>query len=609
MAIARRGIADMPMLEQPQKVFVSHAEEDQEAANHLSDDLKERGVLVWRYQDSRRASIFDAINDALEWCEWFLLVETPASLSSLWVRKELAAAHHLVVEGLIKGIVRVVVKDCSNVRIPPLLADTLAFDAQRGYQNALNGVLSVFKFESEGSVAEPAPPMSVFASFAPKDKPRVLDRIEWMHRASPHCTFVLGEADQRSLDAWHQQEVQRLIRECDRFCLFWSRAAYESRVVKWQWNEALKAVGIETFILIPLDDLGAYALPPELAKARVETHGVIPRATSGKGDGCSPSFRESDAETPRMTRDAGSEPEAPPSDPVAGWKEMRRSKPRSDRQTPCPILEFTATAPMTLMRGRRYSLDIWVHTEEQRPAARERAEAAGKRDSLEQPAGGLLLNRSTKVDIVFRGPGAAAVTKSVTWNGFIACASFSITVSKRSRPSVPCTAAILVEGIEIAQLEFVLSVADTEDLRIAPLDGETTRPRRVFASHASEDLDEVASRVEALKVVSPDLDIFLGEPELESGDEFWPHITGEIHERDTFLLFWSAAASRSETVRRELQEALIAPGIGSIKPVPLEDPRLYPPPPLLSERIDFNTYWLAHLNVTEQPVTKVESVI
>jgi hypothetical protein len=49
-------------------------------------------------------------------------------------------------------------------------------------------------------------------------------------------------------------------------------------------------------------------------------------------------------------------------------------------------------------------------------------------------------------------------------------------------------------------------------------------------------------------------------------------------EKDAFLLFWSANAMRSRWVRWEIETRRSARGIESIRPMPLEDPQIAPPP-------------------------------
>lgn len=78
----------------PQEVFLSHASRDAAFATSVADVLRAHGVPVWYSRTDIRGGQqwHDEIGSALERCDWFLLVLSPAAVSSMWVSRELQFA-------------------------------------------------------------------------------------------------------------------------------------------------------------------------------------------------------------------------------------------------------------------------------------------------------------------------------------------------------------------------------------------------------------------------------------------------------------------------------------------------------------------------------------
>jgi hypothetical protein len=76
------------------EVFLSHAAKDRRFAGLLAERLRAANQPVWYAPSSIRGAQqwHDEIGAALERCRWFIVVLTPASVSSLWVKQELLYA-------------------------------------------------------------------------------------------------------------------------------------------------------------------------------------------------------------------------------------------------------------------------------------------------------------------------------------------------------------------------------------------------------------------------------------------------------------------------------------------------------------------------------------
>jgi hypothetical protein len=179
----------------------------------------------------------------------------------------------------------------------------------------------------------------------------------------------------------------------------------------------------------------------------------------------------------------------------------------------------------------------------------------------------------------------------VLWDGEIGSANFVVTLrANPDKPALPGHALIYFDGVQIAKVQFVLTVGT------APSDGRVptveTRLRSAFASYASSDRDEVLGRLQGIRKVAPYLDIFFDVLTLRSGQGWQTEIEKRIFASDVFYLFWSANASSSKWVETEWRTALRTGRPGFIDPVPLQPPEEAPPPVELAG-LHFNDWMLA----------------
>ncbi len=78
----------------PKELFLSHSDKDREFAGHLAEILDRHGVPYWYSRRNLRGGQqwHDEIGAALDRCDWFLVVLSPASVQSRWVKRELLFA-------------------------------------------------------------------------------------------------------------------------------------------------------------------------------------------------------------------------------------------------------------------------------------------------------------------------------------------------------------------------------------------------------------------------------------------------------------------------------------------------------------------------------------
>ncbi len=75
----------------PEEIFLSHSSADRPFTTKLADVLRRHGVPVW-YSDTNILGAqqwHDEIGAALGRCDWLVLVLSPSSVASRWVKREL----------------------------------------------------------------------------------------------------------------------------------------------------------------------------------------------------------------------------------------------------------------------------------------------------------------------------------------------------------------------------------------------------------------------------------------------------------------------------------------------------------------------------------------
>lgn len=152
-------------------------------------------------------------------------------------------------------------------------------------------------------------------------------------------------------------------------------------------------------------------------------------------------------------------------------------------------------------------------------------------------------------------------------------------------PRLLATVDVFVDSIPMSSLSFSLGVTGEKPARPAYADTQSRAFRRAFISYASEDRPEVVKRLQGFSKAG--IDYFADVLRLEPGERWERKLYETIDDCDLFLLFWSAAARRSEWVRREYlyADAVRRQHRITLKPVILEGP---PPPDPPAELADLH---------------------
>jgi len=78
----------------PSEVFLSHSSVDRSIADEVADLLRRHGIPLWYSPTEIRGAQqwHDEIGDALKRCDWFVVLLSPNSVVSPWVKRELMFA-------------------------------------------------------------------------------------------------------------------------------------------------------------------------------------------------------------------------------------------------------------------------------------------------------------------------------------------------------------------------------------------------------------------------------------------------------------------------------------------------------------------------------------
>ena len=189
-------------------------------------------------------------------------------------------------------------------------------------------------------------------------------------------------------------------------------------------------------------------------------------------------------------------------------------------------------------------------------------------------------------------------SQSVVWRGEIESAQFGVTVPETFRPrTLSCKLTVTSGSVPLGHVRFSFEVSAAAEAPRPAADEEALRAydrfvryRQAFISYASEDRAEVLKRVQMLSLLK--IKYFQDVLSLEPGQRWRDGLYRNIDESDVLFLFWSAAASRSEWVQKEVEYALgLKAGDDEhppeIVPVILQGPPEVPPPGYLPE-LHFN---------------------
>ncbi len=130
----------------PSGAFISYSSTDRRFARRLADDLKAQDIPIWfaEFDLEPGDSLFAKIESAIEQTEFLIVVLTPASVKSSWVKEEVRLAMHDGMRGKKFPIIPVLREPCE---IPGFLREKVYSDMrpEADYRDALKKLVRKIK--------------------------------------------------------------------------------------------------------------------------------------------------------------------------------------------------------------------------------------------------------------------------------------------------------------------------------------------------------------------------------------------------------------------------------------------------------------------------------
>ena len=344
--------------------------------------------------------------------------------------------------------------------------------------------------------------------------------------------------------------------------------------------------------------------PSEASRSTASRYTAAPSPSSASSEGLGSRlaglFKREPSPPPAPPR-AAPPPPPPPSMPLRAT-DMEAARARAIGKVEgvpaqSDLVDVTVFAPPQAKPASSIMVQVMLHMAGDMQDAKERAALAD--DTAKLRASSALeipLPHGAKAVIMLSEPSLeiAQPVQTITWRGRLGAANFVVKLPAGGDVDLFPTVHVSVDGAVAGMLRFKLDVRAGIPANAPYARQETTarRTRRVFMSYSSQDRPRVLQIAQAYRVLG--IDFFQDVLHLDPGTRWEQGLYTEIDRCDTFLLFWSKAASNSKWVEKEARRALerhkaSADGTPALVPLILEGPPA-PEPPNYLKHLHFNDW-------------------
>ena len=257
-------------------------------------------------------------------------------------------------------------------------------------------------------------------------------------------------------------------------------------------------------------------------------------------------------------------------------------------------VQFSAVAPQKATKGEYTIVQLFMYEQAFRSAVDEALEM-GEGPMQEKKTGIYQVKDNTRVKVILSSPDTEILddTAEETWQGGYLCFDFALDIPQNTtKRQILLKAAVYFDDIPATRLMMTLRLQTQHEQRMEVLRSDVLS---AFVSYASQDRSRVASLIQGMEKVRPDMDIFFDVNSLRSGENWENTLRREVERRDILFLCWSKHAKESPWVDMEWRYALENKGIESIEPLPIDPPDVCPPPQELQSK-HFNDSLLYIIN-------------
>ena len=267
-------------------------------------------------------------------------------------------------------------------------------------------------------------------------------------------------------------------------------------------------------------------------------------------------------------------------------------------------VSFTAGYPRVVAPQLRYSLSVYVHLSRLQAAVdqyiADASQRLGPRPAVSKAAAFVPLPEGTRLWVRPEVPGVGfdPPAQELRWRTDLQRITFRLQALSHTAGRVVHGAVEVHAGpLLVAQVPLsirVRGVNERQDGAEAVAASTARLFGRVFASYAPEDGDIVKAVAEAYRPLG--IEMLVDKVSMRAGEHWHRGLSQLIEDADVFQLFWSKAASRSQQVAEEWQQALSLrdrKGERFIRPVYWNLP--WPRPPAELKHLQFAPFDLALL--------------
>jgi hypothetical protein len=128
----------------PKEVFLSHSDKDRKFATDVVEVLRGHGIPVWysRTNIVGAQQWHDEIGDALNRCDWFVIILSPDGVDSMWVKRELLFA--LQQPRFINKIIPLLCQPCNYMKLSWTLSQFQMIDFTHSLEDGCRELLRVW---------------------------------------------------------------------------------------------------------------------------------------------------------------------------------------------------------------------------------------------------------------------------------------------------------------------------------------------------------------------------------------------------------------------------------------------------------------------------------
>ena len=246
-------------------------------------------------------------------------------------------------------------------------------------------------------------------------------------------------------------------------------------------------------------------------------------------------------------------------------------------------VEFSAVAPKRMVKGEYSIIDIVMYEEESRHIV-DQIISQSDTETQEKITGKMKVGVGANIRIVLESPDISIAENEMSgiWQHSHLNFSFPVYLPEDyNKRQILFFAKVYIDGIIATRLTFAARCSSLFEHKISIKRDDVLT---AFISYASQDRKRVATIVQGMKKVRPEIDLFFDVESLRSGENWEKILYGEIEKRDVLYLCWSHFAKESEWVDKEWRYAYAQKGADGIEPMPIEMPDVCPPPEELKEK-------------------------